>query len=362
MDDIFIITSDSVSYRVIAYELGRELAKRFNVRILQCRYQGEYHKEPFGVIPTHYRYLPAHVTYLQDVIKTESNIFIFDLRQQIRLEEAMQDRDWEYVGIFPIESGPLLPDWAEKAKGIDQRFVISKFGVRVCEEAGLDVTYLPLGIDTHFWSPGYKEEARQTCIEFWLKTEGVVPQDYMTTLSRLVHSRMILTVADNQERKNLPACFEILMQLEDKNAILVIVAPSQPHGWDLHELAERFGCSDRFVWVGNLPKELLREHYRAADVFLLPSQAEGHGLILREAAACGIPWVATDCTAISEAEGGYLIPPNGEWIFPVGNMVRYWIDVEKATQAIERIFNGELPDAPVEWPTWGKCADVLLTT
>lgn len=358
---IFIATSDSISYRVIAYELGRELAKRFNVKVLQCKYQGEYHTEPFAVIPSHYRYLPSHITYLQDVIETKSIIFIFDLKQQIKLEEAMQDRKWKYVGIFPIESGPLLPDWAEKAKGMDQRFVISKFGAQVCKEAGLDVTHLPLGIDTDFWSPGDKDKSQQTCVNFWLRTEGVKPSnDYMETLSKLVHSKIILTVADNQERKNLPACFEILTQLEDKNAVLVIVSPSQPHGWDLYELARHFQCDDRFVWVGNLPKELLREHYRAADVFLLPSQAEGHGLILREAAACGVPWVATDCTAISEAEGGYLIPPTGEWIFPVGNMVRYWIDTEKAAQAIERIFSGDLPDVPTEWPTWERCAGILI--
>lgn len=360
MDDIFITCGDSVSYQVIAWELGRVLAEQFNVKILDCNYKGEYHTEPFGIIPSNYNYLPAHVKYLYDAIKAKHIIFIFDLVKHLKLEQAQQDREWEYTAIFPIESGPLLSDWAEQAQSIEKGFVISRFGVKVCEEAGLDVTYLPLGLDAKFWSPGDKEKARESCCQFWLNKNAVKPPDWIQDSERVLRSKIVLTVADNQERKNLPACFETFVQLKDKESLLVIVAPSQLHGWDLYRLAVDFQCEDRFVWVGNLSNEILREHYRAADVFLLPSQAEGYGLILREANACGLPWVATDCTSISECKGGILVEPIMETVHPWGNSRRYWIDTKKAAQAIERIFNGELPNIPTEWPTWEDCADVLL--
>jgi len=362
VDDIFIICSDSISYRVIAHEFGKALGGEFNVTLLDCGYRGEHHKYPFAAIPAIYRALPATVKYLYNSVKAKHVIFIGDLRRQFALERALQDREWEYTAIFPIESRPLLPEWVEFAKNMDRRFVISHFGKKICREAGLDVCYLPLGIDREYWSPGDKLEARKNCGEFWLEKLAIKHNDGLNIVGQMADNKIILTVADNQERKNLPACFEILTQMEDKGVMLVIVAPVRDEGWDLHELAKDFQVTDRFIWVGSLRKSRLREHYRAADVFLLPSQAEGHGLPLREAAACGLPWVATDCTAISEAPGGVLIEPERETIFPLGNHRRYWINTKKAAEAIEGIFNSN--SAMVgdfsSYPTWKDCAEVLL--
>ena len=237
--------------------------------------------------------------------------------------------------------------------------MISHFGKGVCEKTGLEVKYLPLGLNTEFWTPGNKFESRENCRKFWLENIAVKYSDYCDIIDRVRDSKIVLTVADNYERKNLPACFEIVSKLQ---AMLVIVAPErEDRGWDLHELAKDFQISDRFVWVGSLTKSQLREHYRAADVLLLPSQAEGYGVPLREAAACGLPWVATDCTAISEATGGILIEPVRETIFPLGNQRRYWIDTKKAAEAVEGILSGEsVVESPSTHSTWEECADVLL--
>ena len=362
MDSVFIICDDPVSYRVIAHELGKVLGEKFNITLLDCGYKGRYHKYPFAAIPAIYRALPATVKFLYDSIKAKHVIFICDIIKHIALSQALRDREWEYTAVFPVESWPLLPEWAGYIESIERRFVISHFGVKVCKEAGLDVSYLPLGIDIEYWTPGNNLEARGNCGKFWLEKLAIKHDNPLEIISQVVNSKVILTIADNQERKNLPACFEILTQIEDKNIMLVIVAPVRDHGWDLHELAKDFQVTDRFVWVGNLPKNLLREHYRAADVFLLPSLAEGHGLPLREAAACGLPWVATDCTAISEAPGGILIEPERETIFPLGNHRRYWINTKKAAEAIEGIFNsnsamvGDFGD----YPTWEDCAGALI--
>jgi len=365
-ESIIIANHDAISYRVISHEIGKVLGRDYDVYIIDCGYKGEYHTYPFSLISGIYQALPAHVNHLRDAVKAKYTIFIFDLHKHLRLENALQDRDWEYTAVFPIESWPLL--WPEAAEKLDRRFVISRFGVEVCKKAGLETTYLPLGLDIDYWTPGDNNLARGKCGQLWLKHIAIKSNEPpVDVLSRVANSKIVLTVADNNDRKNLPACFEIVSRLKEE-AMLVIVAPSKEHkgspyeGWDLHALARDYDLQNRFVWVGGLSKDLLREHYRAADVFLLPSQAEGYGLILREAAACGLPWVATDCTAISEAPGGIKIPPKGPpTIFPLGNQRRYWIDEEAAAEAIDHIFNHpEMVGDFSDYPTWEDCVEILV--
>lgn len=365
---IIITNDDALSFRGISYEIGKVLSRSYDVYVLDCGYRGEWHTYPFSLVSAIYQALPDHVRYLRREVKPAHTIFIFDLNRQIRLEKALHNRDWEYTAIFPIESWPLLR--AEEAREIDRRFVISQFGIKVCRDAGLDTTFLPLGLDTKYWTPGDKDEVKEECGQFWIEVQAIKSgEDREDVMSRITQSKIVLTVADNQERKNLPACFEIVSKLEE-DVMLVIVAPSKadkgvPHeGWDLHELARDWNLQNRFVWVGGLSTDLLREHYRMADVFLLPSQAEGYGLILREAAACGLPWVATDCTAISEAPGGIKVPAKGPpTIFPLGNQRRYWIDTDAAAEAIDGIFkHPEMVGDFGSYPTWGDCAEVLLAS
>ena len=49
------------------------------------------------------------------------------------------------------------------------------------------------------------------------------------------------------------------------------------------------GC----VFVEPKPHHLLSSYYRAADVVIVPSRSESFGLVALEAAACGIPVVAS---------------------------------------------------------------------
>lgn len=79
-----------------------------------------------------------------------------------------------------------------------------------------------------------------------------------------------------------------------------------------HELAER-GLSEHAGFTGLLDDQAMPLVYRAADVFVLPSEAELQGLVLLEAAASGLPLVAANCLAIPEVVhhgvNGYLHVP-----------------------------------------------------
>ena len=62
----------------------------------------------------------------------------------------------------------------------------------------------------------------------------------------------------------------------------------------------------------HVPHAGMPEVYRSADLLLAPTRREGFGISIAEAMACGLPVVATDCSAIPElianGRGGILCP------------------------------------------------------
>ncbi len=69
---------------------------------------------------------------------------------------------------------------------------------------------------------------------------------------------------------------------------------------------------------GYIDDAMLRAMYCACDVFVAPSKAEGFGLPILEAQACGCPVVASKCTSYPEVvgQGGQLIDPDDpeQWV------------------------------------------------
>ena len=77
-------------------------------------------------------------------------------------------------------------------------------------------------------------------------------------------------------------------------------------GWktsSLHRRIARSPFRDKIHLAGYAPREVAAELYRAAEVFVFPSLAEGFGLPLLEAMACGVPVVASTAPALLEVGG-----------------------------------------------------------
>ena len=86
--------------------------------------------------------------------------------------------------------------------------------------------------------------------------------------------------------------------------------PSREH---LHAQAARLGLGDRIEWVGALGQDEIRAAYARADVFCLPSFAEGVPVVLMEAMAMEVAVVATRIAGIPEliedGASGLLVTP-----------------------------------------------------
>ncbi|MBO0732351.1 MAG: glycosyltransferase, partial [Acidimicrobiaceae bacterium] len=107
-----------------------------------------------------------------------------------------------------------------------------------------------------------------------------------------------------------------LVQRDGPRARLVLIGgPSGPHGSE--ELAavqarvKALGIGDRVHLLPAQPHEMLSTFYRAADACLVPSHSESFGLVALEAAACGVPVVASAVggltTLIDHGRTGYLV-------------------------------------------------------
>lgn len=89
-------------------------------------------------------------------------------------------------------------------------------------------------------------------------------------------------------------------------------------GSDLEEVrscADALGIGGHCVFTGAIrDREALRAWYCRADLFLFPSTFDTNGLVVREAAACGLPavLVAGSCAAegVTDGQNGFLISEN----------------------------------------------------
>lgn len=84
---------------------------------------------------------------------------------------------------------------------------------------------------------------------------------------------------------------------------------------DIRKYTEALGLSNRCLFPGSVrDRQALRAWYCRADLFLFPSTFDTNGLVVREAAACGLPAVLIrgSCAAEDVTDGvtGFLIEEN----------------------------------------------------
>lgn len=81
----------------------------------------------------------------------------------------------------------------------------------------------------------------------------------------------------------------------------------------LEAKAKTLGIGDKVVFTGFIPEAEKADHYRLADVFVMPGRGEGFGFVFLEALACGIPAVGSTLDGSREAlrggELGILVDP-----------------------------------------------------
>ena len=97
------------------------------------------------------------------------------------------------------------------------------------------------------------------------------------------------------------------------------------------KLISELNLEDKVIMAGYVSEEELVDHYNVADVFVMPSKAEGAPAVFVEALACGIPVVAGNqdgsATPLLGGEVGLLINPD---------------DVGEIASAIIKVLTGQV--------------------
>ena len=86
---------------------------------------------------------------------------------------------------------------------------------------------------------------------------------------------------------------------------------------EIEQYAETCGIKDACIFTGAIrDREALRAWYCRADLFLFPSSYDTNGLVVREAAACGLASVLIEnsCAAegVTDGRNGFLIPESAD--------------------------------------------------
>lgn len=332
-------------YATITKPICNQLTESGNeIIVLGLANKGEEHWENFSIIPIdNLMEAQAAIHNLSIAWKPDVFIMALDIPNLEMLYSKVAHLNLKCVAITPLENGPLTQSWAIALSQFYKVFFISQLGEDEARKVGLqNVGHLRVGIDSDLWSPAQEIEKKTA-----RKNLGFEDTD-----------KILITVADNQERKNLWAGLEIFRKVkekypENKYKYIIVTREHAPWGWKLQELASTMGIvQDVVIFERGMSQDQLRLLYACSDAFLLTSKAEGLGLPVLEAMAVGIPCVVTNTGALTELikEGtGFLVPSAYTFIDVWGNSKRDMIDTEIGSQYIYSALNYGFNKASVEY-------------
>lgn len=144
------------------------------------------------------------------------------------------------------------------------------------------VAVIPTGVDLERFRPGDARAARRA-------------------LGLPLDDQLLLYVGRLDREKSVDRVLRAFAHVVGTvaRARLVLVGPGKEAA-NLRALAARLPCAPRVSFAGARAHDTLPAWYQAADLFVFASETETQGLVLAEAAACGLPTVAVSAPGADE--------------------------------------------------------------
>ena len=201
----------------------------------------------------------------------------------------------------PVDALPVQPEWIEVLDKVNVRVTtyteFAKSGIQTAKEVPVDI--IGHAVDTDEFYP--INDARKFMA-------NIPPEAFI-----------VQNINRNQPRKRLDLFLkamqiwlERLPKSDRKNVNFYYHGTLRDVGWNLVQLAQRWGIDDRFLITDqshlspaqgvSLP--MLCKIYNCADVHVMTSMGEGFGLSPFESAACGVAQVVPAHSACKELWNG----------------------------------------------------------
>lgn len=254
---------------------------------------------PSGRLEYNADVIEGHVDHWRcDVLITLADL----AHQDPETTQRIRARGVQVLHWMPVDCEPLsMLDETILRLGASQPVAMSRFGERVLRARGFDPLYVPHCVDTGIFTPmpsGAKAEVRAA--------QGL---------------GKCFTVAINAMNKDLlrKGFFEgyrAFAPFHAKHPDTRILLHTDLDGrFDHEEEVAQLGLEkairvtgDYLIKIGALDEPWMAGWYNLADVVLMPSWGEGFGVPAIEGQACGLPVIATDCSALTE-----LVQPGTGW-------------------------------------------------
>jgi glycosyltransferase involved in cell wall biosynthesis len=173
----------------------------------------------------------------------------------------------------------------------------------------------------------------------------------------------LLCVATISPRKGYDTLVRALASVADRRWHLTVIGSLDRHPQSVARLRSGLraaGLEDRVSLVGEADAATISAYYQRSDLFVLPTEYEGYGMVVAESLAHGLPVISTPVGAIPDLIGddAGVVVPAGDAVALAGTIAKALDDPgwrgrlrAGAARARERLHGWEV--------TTAKMADVL---
>jgi phosphatidylinositol alpha-1,6-mannosyltransferase len=152
--------------------------------------------------------------------------------------------------------------------------------------------------------PGIQQTIIPPCVDLSVFTPGPKSTPLIERYG-LSSSRVLLTVGRLADRERYKGFDEVLAAIppliKKFGNLTYLIVGDGPDQARLLSKAESLGISKHVVFAGRVSDEEKIELYRLSDAYVMPSSGEGFGIVLIEAAACGVPVIGSQADGSREA-------------------------------------------------------------
>lgn len=335
---VFLGDSAATGFGTVTYDLGSRLLQHHDVRFITQNDTGE--PAPEAMATRTYSVQAIHPAQaiargFRDGWKAEACIILGDFfltRAVVAATEPIAEAfgsvpTFHYV---PIEGVDLPPRW-HLLWDIVRPVAMSEFGadqIQAIDPDAVRPPVLPHGIDTETFRPATpsepiivpEQDVQQYFPRYHSGDYKIMSKGGAKALFGLDPRRILALRTDrNMPRKLYQLLYRSMAAAMRQNEDIDMLTHCRIHDmggnlWDVcskypDEIAARFKFTQGHDTFHGLPRSMLVALYNAADMYVSPS-AEGFGLTIAEAMACGTPVVAMDYSSVAEVVGdaGKLVP------------------------------------------------------